>query len=187
MEHPGFFERAGPFPLRAVAAAAEAKAADGVDPDLPIKDVRPLDSAGQGDISFLDNRKYLPIFAHTGASACLVAPKFACSRANRRRPAWSRPSPIAASPGCMTLFYPDALKPKAAIEDAGSRPRHPDPSERASSSLGAIVEPGAVIGPEARIGSGTTIAAGAVIGYRVHVGRDCYHRPKRLADPCPSR
>jgi UDP-3-O-[3-hydroxymyristoyl] glucosamine N-acyltransferase len=34
-----------------------------------------------------------------------------------------------------------------------------------------------VIGPEARIGRGTTIAAGTVIGYRVHVGRDCYVGP----------
>ena len=77
MEHPGFFERAGPFALGAVAAAANAKLADGVDPDLALKDVRPLDEAGEGDLSFVDNPKYLPAFATTGASACLVAPKFA--------------------------------------------------------------------------------------------------------------
>ena len=63
MEHPGFFERAGPFPLRAVAAAAEAKATDGVDPDLPIKDVRPLDSAGQGD---KDYRQFAMHGVHVG-------------------------------------------------------------------------------------------------------------------------
>jgi UDP-3-O-[3-hydroxymyristoyl] glucosamine N-acyltransferase len=34
-----------------------------------------------------------------------------------------------------------------------------------------------VIGPEAQIGRRTTIAAGAVIGYRVHIGRDCYIGP----------
>src|SRR3989337_4038005 len=77
MEHPGFFERAGPFPLGAVAESANAKAADGADLDLAIKDVRPLDSATRGDLSFLDNPKYLPLFATTGASACLVAPQFA--------------------------------------------------------------------------------------------------------------
>jgi UDP-3-O-[3-hydroxymyristoyl] glucosamine N-acyltransferase len=175
MEHPGFFERAGPFPLRAVAAAAEAKAADGVDPDLPIQDVRPLDSAGQGDISFLDNRKYLPILAHTGASACLVAPKFA-SHAPNATACLLTTEPYRAFARVMTLFYPDALKPKAAIQDAVSRsgpPIHPS----AVIEPGAIVEPGAIIGPEARIGSATTIAAGAVIGYRVHVGRDCFIGP----------
>ena len=34
-----------------------------------------------------------------------------------------------------------------------------------------------MVGPEARIGQGTTIAAGSVIGYRVHIGRDCYIGP----------
>jgi UDP-3-O-[3-hydroxymyristoyl] glucosamine N-acyltransferase len=77
MEHPGFFDRAGPFTLGAVAEAANAKVASGADLDLAIKDMRPLDSAAQGDLSFLDNPKYLPLFAATRASACLVAPKFA--------------------------------------------------------------------------------------------------------------
>ena len=75
MEHPGFFERAGPFALGAVAAAANAKLADGVDPDLALKDVRPLDEAGEGDLSFVDNPKYLPP-----------------SRRRARAPASSRPN-----------------------------------------------------------------------------------------------
>ena len=76
----------------------------------------------------------------------------------------------------MALFYPDALSPKAAVDNTasgGGTPIHPT----ASIEPGAIVEPGAVIGPEAHIGSGTTIAAGTLIGYRVHVGRDCYIGP----------
>src|SRR4029450_14071553 len=77
MEHPGFFERAGPFALVTVAEIVAAKPADGSDPGIAIKDVRPLDRAGPGDLSFLDNPKYLPLFAKTAASACLVAPKFA--------------------------------------------------------------------------------------------------------------
>src|SRR4029450_14036593 len=77
MEHPGFFERAGPFALGTVAEAVGAKPAEGGNPGIAIKDVRPLDGAGPGDLSFLDNPKYLPLFAKTAASACLVAPKFA--------------------------------------------------------------------------------------------------------------
>ena len=42
------------------------------------------------------------------------------------------------------------------------------------------MEPGAVIGKEAEIGRGTTIAAGSVIGYRVHIGRDCFVGPKDI-------
>jgi UDP-3-O-[3-hydroxymyristoyl] glucosamine N-acyltransferase len=47
MQHPGFFERAGPFSLGAVAEAAQAKPAGGTDLDLAIRDVRPLDSAAK--------------------------------------------------------------------------------------------------------------------------------------------
>jgi UDP-3-O-[3-hydroxymyristoyl] glucosamine N-acyltransferase len=175
MEHPGFFERSGPFPLRAVAAAGEARMAAGADPELVIKDVRPLDSAGQGDISFLDNRKYLSSFSKTGASACLVAPKF-LSHAPGTTACLITTEPYRAFARVMTLFYPDALTPKAAIDDARSRQTltiHPS----AVIEAGAIVEPGAVVGPEAHIGSGTTITAGAVIGYRVYIGRDCYVGP----------
>ncbi len=71
-----------------VAEAAQAKPAEGADLDLAIKDVHPLDGAGPGDVSFLDNPKYLPLFAGTGASACLVAPKFAEPRTGRHRYAW---------------------------------------------------------------------------------------------------
>jgi len=173
MEHPGFFEHSGPFPLGAVAEAAEAKVADGADRDLPIKDVRPLDSASRGDLSFLDNPKYLPVFAATSASACLVASKFA-SQAPAGTACLVTPEPYRAFARALLLFYPDALKPKAAF---GSTPEgfiHP------STVLepGATVEPGAVIGAEARIGRGTTIAAGSIVGYRVHIGRDCYIGPR---------
>ena len=60
-----------PGPLAGASPAGE------IDLEAKIKDVRPLDAAGEGDLSFLDNPKYLPLFTHTGATACLVAPKFA--------------------------------------------------------------------------------------------------------------
>jgi UDP-3-O-[3-hydroxymyristoyl] glucosamine N-acyltransferase len=174
MEHPGFFDRAGPFSLGTVAEATNATPADGSDPDIAISDVRPLDSAGPGTLSFLDNPKYLPLFANTAASACLVAPKFA-GHAPAGTACLITPEPYRAFARALSLFYPDAGRPKAALTDGGNNPPAIDPS--AALEEGAIVEPGAVIGPEARIGRGTTIAAGTVIGFRVHVGRDCYIGP----------
>jgi UDP-3-O-[3-hydroxymyristoyl] glucosamine N-acyltransferase len=175
MEHPGFFDRAGPFPLAAVAEAARAHLADGVPADLMIKDVRPLDGAGGGDISFLDNPKYLPQFKATHASACLVAPKF-LDQAPRATSCLVTPEPYRAFARTLILFYPDALNPKAFAANGGERgsaPVHPS----ASIETGVTIEPGAVIGPEAEIGRGTVIAAGSVIGHRVHIGRDCYIGP----------
>lgn len=174
MEHPGFFERAGPFSLRAVADAIGAKTAAGADPGLEIRDIRPLDDAATGHLSFVDNPKFLPQLASTSASACIVAPKFV-----RRLPETTAglimPEPYRGFAKAMAMFYPGSLRPKTAGDGAMGTARHIHPSAVLEADV--VVEPGAVIGPEAQIGQGTTIAAGAVIGYRVHVGRDCYIGP----------
>ena len=118
MEHPGFFERAGPFSLAAVAAAADAKLADGADLDLAIKDVRPLDERGRGRPllsrqSEISRRSSPP----RRASACLVAPKFA-DQAPPGTACLVTPEPYRAFARALLLFYPDALKPKAARQAA---------------------------------------------------------------------
>jgi UDP-3-O-[3-hydroxymyristoyl] glucosamine N-acyltransferase len=181
MEHPGFFERAGPYSLRAIAEAIGSEIAAGAEPDLEIKDIRPLDGAAAGDLSFIDNPKFLPQLAETGASACIVAPKFV-RRVPKATAALIMPEPYRGFAKAMALFYPGALRPKTAGEGAktageaaSSAQNHIHPSAVLES--GVVVEPGAVIGPEANIGQGTTIAAGAVIGYRVHIGRDSYVGP----------
>lgn len=171
MEHPGFFERAGPFALRAMIEAAGATPSGQVDLDTKIEDVKPLDAAGKGDLSFLDNPKYLPSFAHTGATACLVAPKFA-SQAPAGTMALVTAEPYRGFAKVLALFYPDALRPKAARVGTTK-----NIDKSAHLEEGVTVEPSAVIGPEASIGRGTVIAAGSVIGYRVYVGRDCYIGP----------
>ncbi len=173
MEHPGFFERAGPFSLHVLAEATGSELIGTSGPDAEIEDMRPLDAATKGQLSFLDNPKYLPLLANTRASACLVAPKYA-----DKVPAGTvrlvTPDPYRGFAKALTLFYPDALKPKAAhVGTGGAGNIHPS----AVLEPDVTVEAAAVIGPEARIGRGTTIAAGTIIGYRVHVGRDCYIGP----------
>ena len=174
MEHPGFFERAGPFPLRLVGEVAGASLANGADPDAAIKDVKPLDEAAGDDLSFLDNPKYLADFANTGAAACLVAPKFAM-HAPSHMACLVMTEPYIGFAKALALFYPDAMRPKAADTTATGGGTAIHPSARLEE--GVIVEPGAIVGPEASIGAGTTIASGSVIGYRVHIGRDCYIGP----------
>jgi UDP-3-O-[3-hydroxymyristoyl] glucosamine N-acyltransferase len=174
MEHPGFFERAGPFPLRAVAEASGATLAEGTDPNTEIKDVRPLDGAGEGDLTFLDNPKYLPLLAGTGASACLIAPKSAGKVPQATVPLVT-PDPYQGFAKALALFYPGALRPKTACHGGTEQAGHVHPT--AVLEPGVVVEPGAVIGPEARIGEGTTLAAGSLVGYRVHIGRGSYIGP----------
>jgi UDP-3-O-[3-hydroxymyristoyl] glucosamine N-acyltransferase len=169
MEHPGFFERAAPFRLQALAEKVGAQLAQGADPDTLIHDVKPLLDAGAGELSFFDNRKYLPQLQATRASACLVAPGFA-DRVPKGTSILLSGRPYRAFALALQHFYPDALTPKAAMSASGDPPIHPT----ARLEEDVRVEPGAVIGREAQIGRGTTVAAGAVIGYRVTVGRGCY-------------
>jgi len=169
MDHPGFFERAAPVPVRVLADKLGAQLAQGGDPDALVHDVRPLADAAPGHLAFLDNRKYLPQLSSTRASACLVAPPF-FDRMPKGTAALLTEAPYRAFAHALTLFYPDALTPKAALGSAGDPPVHPS----AKLEENVRVEPGAIVGAEARIGKGTTVAAGAVIGYRVTIGRGCY-------------
>ncbi len=166
MQHPGFFERAGPFPLREVAVATGAEIAPGADPLRSIDDVSPLADAGPSALSFLDNRKYLPQFETTAAGACLVLPELA-PRAPSETARLLTKAPYRGFALALRLFYPDAMRPLAAVANA------PLIDPTAEMEEGVALEPGVVIGPGVRIGRGSRIGAGAVIGYRVHIGRDC--------------
>ena len=174
MEHPGFFERAGSLPLSDIVDATGTTPAPGTDLGVEITDVRPLDDAGPGHVSFFDNPKYLDQFTATEAAACFLRERFA-NQAPDGTSVLVSDDPYRAFAVALTLFYPDALHSRIAPSDGwnGERGVHPT----AALEEDAKVEPGAVIGAEARIGRGSVIAAGAVVGYRVHIGRDCYVGP----------
>ncbi len=175
MEHPGFFERAGPFTAAEIAGRIGATLRSGDDGGRSLDDLRPLGEAGATHLTFVDNRRYLEQLASTGAAACIIAPAFA-ERLPAGVAALLMPAPYRGFALALQAFYPTSLKPKTAgydAREAGAAPIHPT----ARIEPGAIIEPGAVVGREAWIGKGTTIAAGALVGYRVTVGRDCYIGP----------
>lgn len=170
MEHPGFFERTGPYTLAEVATAAGAKIADGGNPAALIEDVRPLSEAGPNHVSFIENKKYLTQLSTTAAGACLVMPSLV-DRVPAGAAVLVTPQPYHGFARVLALFFPSAMQPMVA--SPGAPPI--DPS--AKLEQGVIIEPGVVIGPGAQIGSGTRIAAGAVIGARVTIGRNSYIGP----------
>src|SRR5262249_31408857 len=170
MQHPGFFERAGPFALREIAEKVSAALTRKEDGSRMIGDVQTLRSAGPGDLAFFDNRRYAGQLTSTLAGACILAGVNA-----KRAPSVTSPlttaTPYRSFAQALNLFYPDALRSKAAASAADACTLvHP------TAQIGnrVVLEPGAVIGREATIGDGTTIAAGAVVGFRVVLGSDCY-------------
>lgn len=140
------------------------------DPDALIVGSAPLEAAGEGEISFLDNPKYVKHLAKTRATACLCQGRYA-ARVPAHAAVLEAAEPYRAYSAYLAKAYPSALRPSGFFGDSElSGIVHP----RALLEDGVRVEPGAVVGARAEIGRGTVISSGAVIGEGVAVGRDCY-------------
>mgnify|MGYP001233307026 CR=1 FL=1 len=176
MADPRFFSNQGPFTLRDIAERIGADLAQGVDGDRHITDIAALDMAGENDISFLDNPKYLDAFRKTAAGACLVALKFA-TQAPAGLPLLIAKDPYRAYAAAAQMFYPEAA---AGMDMYGERGRidaratiHPS----AKLGQGVTIEPGACIGAGVEIGRGSIVAANAVIAKSCTIGTDCFVGP----------
>jgi UDP-3-O-[3-hydroxymyristoyl] glucosamine N-acyltransferase len=171
MSDPVFFVPAGRLTLAEVARIAGGEVVRG-DASVAIGRVAPLDQAGQGDLSFLDNPHYVDAFRATRATAVI------CSAAHVGDAPEGAAVVVAAQPyRAMALvlqaLFPDAFRLKGPFGAAGISPAatiHPEARLEAD----VTVEPGAVIGAGAEIGSGTVVSANAVIGRGVRIGRDGY-------------
>lgn len=169
MSDPRFFAPPAPLALADIAALTGAELRG--DGGRTVAGTAPLERAGPGDLTFLDNKAYADIFARTRASACFVAPEFA-ERAPEGLALLISKDPYRAFAAAAGRLYPAAMRPGVIFEDEGIVPGayvHPD----ARLETGVHVDPGAVIGARAEIGSGTIVAANAVIGPDVRIGRDC--------------
>ena len=157
-----FFENKGPISIVDLAEIAGATLSDGADPDLMITDVAPLDVAGPGQVSFLDNRKYVTAFEASKAAACIVSPALS-DRAPAGMALLLSDTPYRGYARIAHAFYPGEA------DDAGV---HPAAVVDGSAVLGAGVSvgPNAVIEAGARLDDGVVIAAGAVVGRGVSVG-----------------
>jgi UDP-3-O-[3-hydroxymyristoyl] glucosamine N-acyltransferase len=164
------------FPLSSAPSLAEVAAWSGAalaceaDAGRLIIDVAPLDQAGPGDLTFLDNPKYLGAFRATRAAAALVAPRQA-DACPAGCAALLAGDPYRAMALVMARLYPSAVRPGSVFDETGVSPAarvHPS----ARLEMGVIADPGAVIGRGAEIGAGTIIGPNAVIGPDVRIGRD---------------
>lgn len=165
MADPRFFANRGPFRLGALAERCEARLAPGADPGRLIRDVAPLESAGQDDLSFLDNPKYLSAFATTRAGACLVAPKFA-GRAPEGVAVLLSDRPYRSYALAAQAFYPTE-QPAPGIHARALVDKKARLGEGVAVAAGAVIEAGAEIGARSAIGPN------AVIGRNVRIGADC--------------
>jgi UDP-3-O-[3-hydroxymyristoyl] glucosamine N-acyltransferase len=143
---------------------------EGADLTLVIRGVAPIDRAGPGDLTFLDNPRYVADLSKTRASAVLLQPRHS-AQAPPGCVALSTSQPYRAFAEVLLRLFAGAAKPASTFGETGISARatvHP----AARLEAGVIVDPGAVIGPGAQIGANTLIGANAVIGPDVRIGRN---------------
>lgn len=147
MADPRFYSVAGPFTLGQLAEIADAEIAGAGAPEAIFADVAPLSAAGECDVSFLDNRRYLDALRKSRAGACLIA----------------RETAKAAPAGMGLLIVKDPYWAYAKVAAAYYPPRPPEPG----------IHPAASVATDARLGEGCRVDAGAVVGARAEIGRQC--------------
>jgi UDP-3-O-[3-hydroxymyristoyl] glucosamine N-acyltransferase len=164
---PRFFARTGPHSLAAVAEAARGEA-----PPRRVRytGIAPLQSAGPEEVSFLDNKRYLPALAGTQAGAVVIHPDLA-GQVPEGCVAIATPEPYEGWARVAALFHPEppavpGVHPAAVVDPTATI----DPSVE--------IGPLAVIGARAEIGPRCRIGALAVIGDGVAIGADCRIGPQ---------
>jgi UDP-3-O-[3-hydroxymyristoyl] glucosamine N-acyltransferase len=168
MADPRFFENKGPLSIGQLAEVAGATLSDGANSDLLIEDVAPLDTAGPGHVSFLDNRKYIPTFEASKAAACIVSPAFA-DRAPEGMVLLLSETPYRGYARIAHAFYPDV---------SGSSEIHATAFVDSTAVLGdgisvganAVIEAGVRLDAEVRVGAGAVLGAGVTVGPRTVIG-----------------
>ncbi|MCJ0763018.1 UDP-3-O-(3-hydroxymyristoyl)glucosamine N-acyltransferase [Variovorax terrae] len=144
------------------------------DPALQIESLAPLESAGDGALSFLSHPKYQSQLAASRAACVIVAPSM-------REAALAR----AAGGACIVAEEPylyfarvTQLWKRQHVRAGGPR-IHPS----------AVIDPEAFVAPDAAIGAlcvverGARIGAGTVLKSRVTVGEDCVIGERCLLHP----
>ena len=176
MNTPMFFRAACVPSLADILSWTGARAPEGQDLSRRITGVAPLEQAGPGTLTFLDNPRYASALPGTRAAACLLLDRFA-----GKVPVGTVPlvvvEPYRAVASVLAKIHPDALSPGPVFAVEGVSPGvfiHPD----ARLEAGVTIDPGAVIGPRAEIGAGTVVGANSVIGPDVRIGRSCSIGPQ---------
>ena len=168
MADPRFFRNHGPLRLGDLARLSEAELGPNADPATLFEDVAPLEQATAGQISFLDNRKYLKQFTESSAGGCVVEPGLA-DRAPVQMMVLLTDKPYRAYAKIARAFYP-------APETSGETSPAAHVDQTAVCGPECEIGPGAVVGPAAKLGSkvrlgpGVVIDAGVVIGDESRVG-----------------
>ena len=148
------------------------------DGDVLIGQVRGIDEAGEGDLTFVSGAKYLKKLGATAASAILVSPGTQAAGKNLL----IVEDPYTAFGRAMALFYPEDHGPvhrsahalidgTAVVADDATIYPGVFVGPRARIDAGVVLYPGVYIGPDAEVGEQSVLYPGVVIYRRCLIGK----------------
>ena len=169
MPDPRFFERAGPFRVREIAAWTGATPSGEADFDRQISDVADLKTASAEDLSYFGGPEHAEAASASACGACLTTESLV-HQAPANAVLIIVDDPQAAFALAAGAFYPTQFAP---IVDAVRTSSGAFVDASAKIGDAAVIEAGAIVGPGAEIGGRSRIGPGAVVGPGVLVGEDC--------------
>lgn len=132
------------------------------DGNIEIQRVAPIDSAVEGEITFVANPKYLPKLAQTRASAAIVAPGVESADL----PLLVCRNPYLAFAKILTLLQASNPAPLGVLPGAKV-------SATAKIGEGVSLYPGCYVGDDVVVGPGTILHPGVVLYAGAQVGQGC--------------
>ena len=152
-----------------LAALVGGQFANEADGSRPIRGFAAIGEAGEGDVTFFGNARYLPELKATRATAALVPADFAESIS---AVAVRVENPSLAFAHLLARFAPPPIRFAPGV--------HPSAVIGAGVELGEGVslQPCVVIEDGARIGPGTVIGAHGYVGHGASIGAGCHFAPR---------
>jgi UDP-3-O-[3-hydroxymyristoyl] glucosamine N-acyltransferase len=148
------------------------------DPAVEICDIKGLDEAGKGDLTFLANPKYRKKIATTEASAILI--DLPLEGTNKNFVVVK--DPYGALARLLTLFYPEErdfqgvspeafVDPEATVKEGATVYAGAFVGKGAKIAEGAILYPGVYVGPGAVVGEGSILYPNVTVYRRCLIGK----------------
>ncbi|MDI2090074.1 UDP-3-O-(3-hydroxymyristoyl)glucosamine N-acyltransferase [Commensalibacter oyaizuii] len=163
-----FFDKSGPYSLEKLVKETGAQlipAQSGKNIISELTAIAPLQIANSSEVSFLDNKRYLPLLAETKAGVVIVSPAFA-DKVPSDTVALVTTNPYLAWAKVANLFYP-RTQAKAGIHPTA----YIHPNVKLDPSI--EVQPFAVIMDNVEIGKNCIIGAHSIIEQGVVIGNNC--------------
>jgi UDP-3-O-[3-hydroxymyristoyl] glucosamine N-acyltransferase len=162
------------FTLREMAERLQAELIGGG--DAVITGVAGIDTAREGQLTFLANPKYAQHLKSTRAAAVLVPPLSAGVHFEHEDlpaglPLLRHPNPYYAFLQALRIFHPPPPAPEPGVD------RSARIGQRAHLADGVHVGPNCVVEDDVSLGTGTVILAGSFVGVRSVLGAGCLIGP----------